>query len=179
MANILLKVVRICNSNSNAIIWKTKPFSQIFVPFLESTSNFEYFENNMIVIANVLPNLETVKVLLKPVSKKRRFRIPFDSQHVKASQMPAKSPWESFYEVFLSFSVRLIWKMSPLVLSEILGVFVETLTADGKDPVQGCENLQLPIQMQLSPKQKSFLNFLFHFWNLHQIFNTFKKRWLS
>ena len=40
--------------------------------------------------------------------------------------------------------------MSPLVLGEILGMFVNTLTVDGKYPLQGCENLQLPIQMQLS-----------------------------
>ena len=40
--------------------------------------------------------------------------------------------------------------MSPLVLGETLGVFVNTLTADEKYPVQECENLQLPIQLQLS-----------------------------
>ena len=49
--------------------------------------------------------------------------------------------------------------MSPLVIGEILGVFVNTLTADGKYPVQGCENLQLPIQMQLSEKRKTFSQF--------------------
>ena len=130
----------------------------------------------MILIANVLPNLETVKIFLKPFFKKRRFRTPFDSQHVKASQMLAKSPWEGLYKVFLSFSVRLIWKMLPLELGEILGVFIKTLTADGKYPVQGCESLQLRIQMQLSPKQKAFLSFLFHFWNLDQILNTLKKK---
>ena len=43
--------------------------------------------------------------------------------------------------------------MSPAVSDEILVVFVYTLTSDGKYPVQGCENLQLPIQMQLSEKQ--------------------------
>ena len=37
--------------------------------------------------------------------------------------------------------------MSPLVLGETLGVFVNTLTPDGKYPLQGWENLQLPIQM--------------------------------
>ena len=42
--------------------------------------------------------------------------------------------------------------MSPLVLGEILGVFVNTLTGDGKYAVQICENLQLPIEMQLSEK---------------------------
>ena len=41
-------------------------------------------------------------------------------------------------------------------LAEIVGVFVNTLTSDGKYPVQGCENLELPIQTQLSEKRKSF-----------------------
>ena len=42
--------------------------------------------------------------------------------------------------------------MSPLVLREMLGVFVNILTADGEYPVQDCENVPLPIQMQLSEK---------------------------
>ena len=42
--------------------------------------------------------------------------------------------------------------MVPLVLGEILGVVVNTLTADEKYRVQDCENLRLPIQMQLSKK---------------------------
>ena len=42
--------------------------------------------------------------------------------------------------------------MCPRELGQILGVFVNTLTADGKYPVQGCKNLQLRIQMQLSEK---------------------------
>ena len=48
---------------------------------------------------------------------------------------------------FFSFSGKLIWIISSLVLGEILGVFVNTFTADVKYPVQGCENLQVPIQM--------------------------------
>ena len=40
--------------------------------------------------------------------------------------------------------------MSPPVLREILGVFVNILTPDGKYPVQDSENLLLPIQMELS-----------------------------
>ena len=37
----------------------------------------------MIVIANVFAKLETVKNLVRPFSKKRRFETSFDSQHVK------------------------------------------------------------------------------------------------
>ena len=45
--------------------------------------------------------------------------------------------------------------MSPLLLGEILRVFVNTLTSDGKYPVLDCENSPLPIQMQLSGKPKT------------------------
>ena len=44
----------------------------------------------------------------------------------------------------------MICKISPLLKFEILGVFVDALTADGKYPKRDCENLQLSIQMQLS-----------------------------
>ena len=38
--------------------------------------------------------------------------------------------------------------MSPLVLGEVLEVFVNILITDDKYLVQHCENLQLPIQIQ-------------------------------
>ena len=52
--------------------------------------------------------------------------------------------------------MKLIGKISPLVLSEILGLFVNTLIAETKYPVQGSEIFQLPIEMQLSEKPKTF-----------------------
>ena len=101
----------------------------------------------MIFIANVFPKLQTVKVFFIPLSKKRCFRTRFDGEHMKD------------LSCFFSFSGKLIWIISSLVLGEILGVFVNTLTADVKYPVQGCENLQVPIQMQLSEKGKTFSEF--------------------
>ena len=50
----------------------------------------------MIVIANVFPKLQTVKILIRPLSEKHRFKKNFDSQHVKASQIVEKSQWERF-----------------------------------------------------------------------------------
>ena len=90
----------------------------------------------MIVIANVFPKLEIVKNFVRTLSKKRRFRKGFESQLVKASQILAKSPWEHFYHAFSSFWGKLIWKMSLLVIDQILGVFVNTLSADAKYPVE-------------------------------------------
>ena len=53
--------------------------------------------------------------------------------------------------------------MSLKVLDEILGVFVNTLIAEDKYPVKDCENLPLPIQMQLCEKRKTFSRFFLQF----------------
>ena len=53
--------------------------------------------------------------------------------------------------------------MSLLVIFETLGLFVNTLTVDNNSSLCNSENLQQPIQMTLSKKQKPFLNFLLHF----------------
>ena len=60
---------------------------------------------------------------------------------------------------FYQSQEKFIWNLSHLGLGEILETFVNTFTGDGKYPVQGCENLELPIQMQLSEKQKTFSQF--------------------
>ena len=65
-------------------------------------------------------------------------------------QILAKLQGEHFYHVFLIILREVDFEISPLVLGEILGAFVKTLTVDDKYPVQDCENLPLPIQMQFS-----------------------------
>ena len=44
----------------------------------------------MIAITTLFPKLQNVKDLVRPLSKKQRFRTPFDNQHVKESQTLAK-----------------------------------------------------------------------------------------
>ena len=62
------------------------------------------------------------------------------------------------------------------MLGEIVGVFFKTLTSDGKYPVQGSENLQLPIHMQLSEKQKTFSPFFFPFLDSRSKFEQFERK---
>ena len=62
------------------------------------------------------------------------------------------------------------------MLVEIIGVFSNTLTSDGKYPVQGCESLRLPIQMQLSEKQKSFSVFFVPFLDSASNFELFERK---
>ena len=57
-----------------------------------------------------------------------------------------------------------------------LGLFVNTLTADGKQSILKRDNLTQPIQIQLSNKQKTFSNFLVNFKNLDQLLNILEKK---
>ena len=66
--------------------------------------------------------------------------------------------------------------MSPLVLGEVLVVFLNRSTADGNYPVQDCENLQLAIQMQLSEKRKTFIAFFVPFLESTSNFKHFEKK---
>ena len=66
--------------------------------------------------------------------------------------------------------------MSPLMLGKILGVFVNTMTADGKYPIQDCENLQLPIEMQLSKKRKTLSPFFVPFLESTSNFKHFERK---
>ena len=66
--------------------------------------------------------------------------------------------------------------MFHLAICEILRVFNNTLTADEKYPLRNCENLPLPIRMQLSKKRKPFSYFFDTYWNLHQFLDILKKK---
>ena len=56
-------------------------------------------KKKMIFIAIAFPQLHTVKDLVRPLSKKRRFRTPFESQYVKGPQNFVKSAWEHFHQI--------------------------------------------------------------------------------
>ena len=125
MASILFKVVKICNSQFKYNYLKnTKHFLNFLFHFCNLHQILNIWKKGMIAIANVFTKLQTVKILVRPLSKKCLFRTRFESQHVEASRIPAKSPWERFCHVFSSFSGKVILQMSHLVLvkvSQILG----------------------------------------------------------
>ena len=55
-------------------------------------------------------------------------------------------------------------------------MFFNTLSADGKNPVKYCENLQHPIQIQVSEKRKKFSIFFVPFPKSPSIFKHFEKK---
>ena len=50
------------------------------------------------------------------------------------------------------------------------------MTADANYPLQDCENLQVPNQMQLSEKLRDFSEFFVRFLESTLIFNRFEKK---
>ena len=142
MPSILFKTARICNSQFKCYYLKNqKNFQHFLLHFWNLHQILNLLKKRTIVIANVFPKLQTLKIFVRPLSKKRRFRTRLDSQHVKASQILEKSPREHFDHVSSSFSRKLVWKMLLLILLEFLGVSVNTLTAESKYLVQDDENL--------------------------------------
>ena len=59
--------------------------------------------------------------------------------------------------------------MSVLVTSEIFRLFFNTLTPDDQSSRRHMQIFWQQFQTSLSQKLKAFLNFLLHFWNVHEI----------
>ena len=175
MTSILFGIVRICSSLFKCNYIKNK---KLFINVLFHLWNLHQilniFEKKVIGIADVFSKLQNVKSLVKPLSRKCCFRTSFHSQRVNGCQTLLKSSWENFYHIH--FAREIIWKISVLLNFEILPVFVNTLTADDKHPVWDCENLQFPIQMQWSQKQKSFCEFFVQFMKSSWNFQHFRKK---
>ena len=84
------------------------------------------------------------------------FRTGFGSQCVKGSQTLLKSAWRLFYLIILSTWDKLSWEPSFRVIYKILGLFINTLTADGKYSLHNWENFLQPIRMLLLKKPRTF-----------------------
>ena len=117
MASILFNIARTCNSQFEGNYLKNE---NLFLKFLFPFWNLHQILNNlkkeMMVIANVFPNLQTVKKFFRPLCKKRCFGTRLDSRRVKVSRILEK---KCFYDVFSSIWGKSIWKKSPIVLGEI------------------------------------------------------------
>ena len=87
------------------------------------------------------------------MSKKSRFRGPFQKEHGKRAQTLLKYASHHLYHIDWSQPSQLSWKKFLLLTWEILGLLVNTLANDEKYPVLNRDNLTIPIQMQLSQKK--------------------------
>ena len=109
--------------------------------------------------------------------KKTRPRTLIHSQHVKSSETLLKFSRQIFCHIFGSLWKIFSSKNSFLVVSQTWSLFLNILTPYDK--------YSLSVKVSFSSKQlkvcylenwKLLLNFLQHFWNLHQISNILKKK---
>ena len=117
----------------------------------------------MTLIADVFPKVRTAKNVVRPISKKSNFRGSFEKQHSKRDQTLLKFKRQELYQIYWSISRQLTYKRSLLVISKILRLFTNRLSADDKYSLLNRDNLTQPIQMQLSRKEKTFSDFFSSF----------------
>ena len=135
----------------NPVILKAKKIFLVFnYIYGISIKSWTFSKKKKIVIANVFPKLVTVQGLVTPLTIQRRPKTSIDSQLVKRFQTLVKSSWERFYHIFSSLWGEMIRKISRWLKFEMIGLFVNTWTADYKYPVPVCETLPFRIQIQLS-----------------------------
>ena len=110
------------------------------------------------------------------MSKKSRFRGCFEKLYGKRAQALLKSVSQHLYHIHLSLARKLRSKKSLLLTSKILRVLINTLPTYENYPVLNRENLTIPIQMQLSQKQKTFSEFFAAFLKSRLNFKYFLKK---
>ena len=106
------------------------------------------------------------------MSKKAHFRESFHKQHGKRGQALLKSASQNLYDFHWSLPSQLSWKTFLLLTCQILGRLVNRFPTNENYPVLKRDNLTMPIEMQLSRKQKTFSEFFAPFsksiWNFEQ-----------
>ena len=110
------------------------------------------------------------------MSKKSRLRGWFDKQYGKRAQAEFKSSSQHLYHIHWSLVRKLCLKKSLLLTCQISGLLVNTLATDEKYPVVNRDNLTIPIQMQLSQKQKTFAQFFAAFLKSTINFKSYEKK---
>ena len=110
------------------------------------------------------------------MSKKCCFRGCFYKQYGKCAQALLKSDLQHRYHIHRSLTRKLSWKKSLLLACPILGLLVNTLAADEKYLVLHRDNLTIPIEMQLSQKQKTFSKFIAAFLKCRSSFKHFQQK---
>ena len=159
---------------------RKKTFSPFFAAFLKSNCNFGRLEKKYDCHSFFISEVTDSQNVVRKMSKKCRLREPFDKQHRKHAQALLKSASHHFYHILWSLLSQLIWKKSLLLTCKILGLLVNTLAAHEKYLLRNRDNLTIPIQMQLSQKQKTFPKIFTAFLNSSWIFECLgKKIWLS
>ena len=119
--------------------------------------------------ASLFLRLPPAKNVVRYMSKKSRFRLPFQKEHGKRVSTLFKFEWQNLYHIYLSTRRQFSCKKPLLGIWKSLRLFVNTMSGVDKCSLPNRDNLMQPIHMRLSEKLKTFSWF----------FNVFSKSRLS
>ena len=132
----------------------------------------------MTLIAYLFLRLPPAKNMVRYMSKKFRFRLPFQKEHGKWVSTLFKFERQNVYHIYWSTRTQCSCKKCLLGICKSLRLFVNTMSAADKCSLPNRNNLMTPIHMQLSKKLNSFSQFFFAFSKSRLNLEHFQqKRW--
>ena len=134
------------------------------------------FKKRMTLIAYLFLRLPPAKNMVRYMSKKFRFRLPFQKEHGKRVSTLFKFERQNLYHIYWSTRTQFSCRKSLLVICKSLRLFVNTMSAVDKCSLPNTDNLMQHIHIQLSQKLKTFSEFFPAFSKSRLILNIFKKK---
>ena len=130
----------------------------------------------MTLMAYLFLRLRPAKNVVRYMSKKSRFRLPFQKEHGKRVSTLSKFERQNLYHIYWSTRREFSCKKSLLVICKSLRQFVNTMSAVDKCSLRHTDNLMQPIHIQLSEKLKTFSEFFPWFSKFRLNFEHFQKK---
>ena len=148
---------------------KVKTFSQFFNVFSKSSLSFEYFKKKDDAQSLFISEGTACEKRVRYMSKKSRFRLPFQKEHGKRVSTLFKFEQQNLYHIYWSTRTHFSCRKSLLGICKSLRLFVNTMSAVDKCSLPNTDSSMQPIDNQLSQKLKTF----------SQLFSAFSKSRLN
>ena len=110
------------------------------------------------------------------MSKRPYFRTRLGKERFSGLETLLKSTRQHYYQMFPWIWDKLSWRTSVLVRSEILRLFVNTLTAEYIYSGRNMQNFHQQLPMQLSQKRKAFCDLFIAFLKCTSRLEHFEKK---
>ena len=134
------------------------------------------FKKRITLIAYLFLRSPPAINMVRYMSKKSRFRLPFQKEHGKRVSTLLKFEQQNVYHIYWSTRRQFSCQKSLLVICKSLRLFVNTMSAVDKCSLPNTDNLMQPIHMQLSQKLKTFSQFFPEFSKSSWNFEHFQKK---
>ena len=165
-----------CNIFRCIYLRNEKYFVNFLLHFLNLEPIWNILKEKMTLIADTFLNLRTLKYIVREMSKKPRFRGPFDKWDGKQDEKVLNSERQHPYHIYWSLWRKLELKKSLWAICTVWGLFFNPLTPDDKYSLLNRGNLLQDFQMHLSQKRKIFCKFFFTFSKFRVNFKHLKKK---